>query len=140
MAEFVNYKEVPFGDKNYWEVDRDLVQGCVGNAFGWNIEYKPVWDVEGKIAGWRPKAAVYARDGRDEVVIADVNTNYEIKVDKDGYVYINGNKYNAFEDLKPAEKRGLYDSCIENHIDIPDTISKDSPCYKQFMKEKEMNK
>ena len=116
MAEFVDYKEVPIGDKNYWEVDRDLVQGGVGNEIGWNIEYKPVWDVEGKIAGWRPKA----------VVIADVNTNYEIKVDKEG--------------TKPAEKRGLYDLCIDNHIDIPDTISKDSPCYKQFMKEKEMNK
>ena len=132
MDKFVDYKEVPIGDKNYWEVDRDLVRGCVGNAFGWNIEYKPVWDVEGKIAGWRPKAAVYARGGRAEVVIADVGVNYVVKADKDGYVYI--------EYLKPAEKRGLYDSCIENHIDIPDGISKDSPCYKQFMKEKEMNK
>ena len=128
MDKFVDYKEVPIGDKNYWEVDRDLVRGCVGNAFGWNIEYKPVWDVEGKIAGWRPKAAVYARGGRAEVVIADVGVNYVVKADKDGYVYI--------EYLKPAEKRGLYDSCIENHIDIPDTISKDSPCYKQFMKER----
>ena len=109
MAEFVNYKEVPFGDKD-----------------GWYIEYKPVWDVVGKIFGWRPKAAVYARGGRAEVVFTDVNTNYEIKVDKEG--------------TKPAEKRGLYDLCIDNHIDIPDTISKDSPCYKQFMKEKEMNK
>ena len=139
MAKFVDYKEVPIGDKNYWEVDRDLVQGGVGNEIGWNIEYKPVWDVEGKIAGWKPKAAVYARGGRAEVVFTDVNTNYEIKVDKDGYVYINDNKYNAFEDLKPAEKRGLYDLYIENHIDIPDTISKDSPCYKQFMKEKEID-
>lgn len=34
-------------------------------------------------------------------------------------------------------KNGLYDSYIECHIDIPDSISKDSPCYKQFMKEKE---
>ena len=106
MAEFVNYKEVPFGDKD-----------------GWYIEYKPVWNVEGGIAGWRPKATVYARGGRAEVVFADVNANYEIKVDKEG--------------TKPAEKRGLYDSCIENHINIPDGISKDSPCYKQFMKEKE---
>ena len=104
----------------------------------WKIEYKPVWNVEGNITGWMPKTAVYARGGRAEVVFADVNTNYEIKVDKDGYVYINDNKYNAFEDLKPAEKRGLYDLCIDSHIDIPDTISKDSPCYKQFMKEKEM--
>ena len=131
MAEFVDYKEVPLGDKNYWEVDRDLVQGGVGNEIGWNIEYKPVWDVEGKIAGWKPKTAVYARGGRAEVVIADVGVNYVVKADKDGYVYI--------DYLKPVEKRGLYDLYIENHMDIPDTISKDSPCYQQFMKEKEMN-
>lgn len=106
MAEFVDYKEVPFGDK-----------------IGWNIEYKPVWDVEGKIAGWRPKAAVYARGGRAEVVYSDVNANYIVKVDK--------------ESTEPVEKRGLYDLYIDNHIDIPDTISKDSPCYKQFMKELE---
>ena len=129
MAEFVDYKEVPLGDKNYWEVDRDLVQGGVGNEIGWNIEYKPVWDVEGKIAGWRPKAAVYACGGRAEVVIADVGVNYVVKADKDGYVYI--------EDSKSVEKRGLYDLYIENHMDIPDSISKESPCYKQFMKEKE---
>ena len=126
MAEFVDYKEVPIGDKNYWEVNRDIVRGGVGNEIGWNIEYKPVWDVEGKIAGWRPKATVYARGGRAEVVFADVNANYEIKVDKEG--------------TKPAEKRSLYDLYIDNHIDIPEGISKDSPCYKQFMKEKEMNK
>ena len=126
MDKFVDYKEVPIGDKNYWEVDRDLVQGGVGNEIGWNIEYKPVWDVEGKIAGSKPKAAVYARGGRAEVVIADVGVNYVVKA-KDGYVYI--------EDSKPVEKRGLYDLYIDNHIDIPDTISKDSPCYKQFMKE-----
>lgn len=112
MDKFVDYKEVPFGDKD-----------------GWYIEYKPVWDVEGKIAGWRPKAAVYARGGRAEVVLADVGVNYVVKADKDGNVYI--------DDLKPVEKRGLYDLCIDNHIDIPDTISKESPCYKQFMKEKE---
>ena len=129
MAEFVDYKEVPIGDKNYWEVDRDLVQGGVGNEIGWNIEYKPVWDVEGKIAGWKPKAAVYARGGRAEVVIADVGVNYVVKADKDGNVYI--------DYLKPVEKRGLYDLYIENHIDIPDTISKESPCYKQFMEERE---
>ena len=129
MAEFVDYKEVPLGDKVGFDVDRDLVWGSVGNADGWNIEYKPVWDVEGKIAGWRPKAAVYARGGRAEVVIADVGVNYVVKADKDGNVYI--------DDLKPVEKRGLYDLYIENHIDIPDTISKDSPCYKQFMKELE---
>lgn len=110
MAEFVDYKEVQFGDKDYW------------------IEYKPVWDVKGKIAGWRPKAAVYARGGRAEVVLADVGVNYVIKAEKDGNVYM--------DDLKPVEKRGLYDLYIENHMDIPDTISKDSPCYKQFMKER----
>ena len=129
MDKFVDYKEVPIGDKNYWEVDRDLVQGGVGNEIGWNIEYKSVWDVEGKIAGWKPKAAVYARGGRAEVVIEDVGVNYVVKADKDGNVYI--------DYLKPVEKRGLYDLYIENHMDIPDTISKDSPCYKQFMKEKE---
>ena len=123
MAEFVDYKEVPLGDKNYWEVDRDLVWGSVGNADGWNIEYKPVWDVEGKIAGWRPKAAVYARGGRAEVVFTDVGVNYVIKADKEG--------------KEPVEKRGLYDLYIDNHMDIPDTISKESPCYKQFMKELE---
>ena len=129
MADFVDYKEVPIGDKNYWEVDRDLVWGSVGNADGWNIEYKPVWNVEGKIAGWRPKAAVYACGGRAEVVLDDVGVNYVVKADKDGYVYI--------DYLKPVEKRGLYDLYIDNHMDIPDTISKDSPCYKQFMKELE---
>ena len=129
MDKFVDYKEVPIGDKNYWEVDRDLVQGGVGNEIGWNIEYKPVWDVEGKIAGWRPKAAVYARGGGAEVVIADVGVNYVVKADKDGYVYI--------ENSKPVEKRGLYDLYIDNHMDIPDSISKESPCYKQFMKERE---
>ena len=129
MDKFVDYKEVPLGDKNYWEVDRDLVQGGVGNEIGWKIEYKPVWDVEGKIAGWRPKAAVYARGGRAEVVIDDVGVNYVVKADKDGNVYI--------DYLKPVEKRGLYDLYIENHIDIPDTISKESPCYKQFMEERE---
>ena len=128
MDKFVDYKEVPIGDKNYWEVDRDLVQGGVGNEIGWNIEYKPVWDVEGKIAGWKPKTAVYARGRRAEVVIADVGVNYVVKADKDGNVYI--------DYLKPVEKRGLYDLCIDNHIDIPDTISKESPCYKQFMKER----
>ena len=119
MDKFVDYKEVPFGDKDYL-----------------NIEYKPVWDVEGGIAGWRPKAAVYARGGRAEVAIADIGVYYVVKADKDGYVYIDDNRYNAFEDLKPVEKRGLYDLYIENHMDIPDTIPKDSPCYKQFMKEK----
>ena len=128
MDKFVDYKEVPLGDKVGFDVDRDLVWCSVGNADGWNIEYKPVWDVEGKIAGWRPKASVYARGRRAEVVIADVGVNYVVKADKDGNVYI--------DDLKPVEKRGLYDLYIENHMDIPDTISKDSPCYKQFMKER----
>ena len=104
----------------------DYINALLGQEIGWDIEYKPVWDVEGNITGWRPKTAVYARGGRAEVVFADVNDNYEIKVDEEG--------------TKPVEKRGIYDLYIENHIDIPDTISKDSPCYKQFMKEKEMNK
>lgn len=34
-------------------------------------------------------------------------------------------------------KRGLYDLCIDDNMDIPESISKDSPCYRQFMKEKE---
>lgn len=138
MDNFVDYKEVPIGDKIGFDVDRDLVEGGVGNAFGWNIEYKLVWDVEGKVGVWKPKATVYARGGRAEVVLADVGVNYVIKADKDRNVYIDDNKYDAFEDLKPAEKRGLYDLYIDNHMDIPDTISKDSPCYKQYMKEKEM--
>lgn len=119
MDNFVDYKEVPIGDK-----------------IGWNIEYKPVWNVEGKVAVWKPKATVYARGGRAEVVLADVDVNYKISVDEAGYVYIGDNRYNPFESLKPVEKRGLYDLYIDNHMDIPDTISKDSPCYKQFMKEK----
>lgn len=71
----------------------DYINALLGQEIGWDIEYKPVWDVEGKISGWRPKAAVYARGGRAEVVFTDVNANYEIKVDKEG--------------TKPAEKRGL---------------------------------
>ena len=90
----------------------------------WKIEYKPVWNVEGNIAGWMPKTSVYARGGRAEVVFADVNANYVVKADKEG--------------KEQVEKRGLYDLYIDNHMDIPDTISKDSPCYKQFMKEKGM--
>ena len=101
----------------------DYINALLGQEIGWDIEYKPVWDVEGKIAGWRPKAAVYARGGRAEVVYSDVNANYIVKVDK--------------ESTESVEKRGLYDLYIDNHMDIPDTISKDSPCYKQFMKEKE---
>lgn len=136
MDKFVDYKEVPLGDKVGFDVDLDLVRGGVGNEIGWKIEYEPVWaNDEGKIAGWKPKAAVYARGGRAKVVLADVDVNYKIKVDEAGYVYIDDNRYNAFEDLKPVEKHSLYDLYIENHMDIPDTISKDSPCYKQFMKE-----
>ena len=126
MAEFVDYKDVPFVDKNYWKVESELVRDGKGYAIGWNVEYEAVWDDENKIVGWKPKDVIYARGGRAEVVFTDVNTNYEIKVDKEG--------------AKPAEKRGLYDLYIENHMDIPDTISKDSPCYKQFMKEGERNK
>ena len=140
MDKFVDYKEVPIGDKIGFDVDLDLVRGGVGNAVGWNIEYEPVRANDEnnilRIVGWKPKAAVYARGGRAEVVLADVGVNYKIKVDEAGYVYIDDTRYNAFEDLKPVEKRGLYDLYIENHMDIPDTIPKDSPCYKQFMKEK----
>ena len=98
----------------------------------WKIEYEPVRandEVNNilRIVGWRPKVTAYARGGRAEVVIADVGVNYVVKADKDGNVYI--------DYLKPVEKRGLYDSCIEGHIDFPDGISKESPCYKQFMKE-----
>ena len=102
MAEFVDYKEVPFGDKIVWDVDRDLVRGR-----------------------------------RGKVAIVDVGVNYVIKTGKDGNVYIDYNNYNTFESLKSSEKRGLYDLYIDNHMDIPDTISKESPCYKQFMKELE---
>ena len=51
-----------------------------------------------------------------------------------------GSKYLMWVEHINKTKNGLYDLCIENHINIPDGISKDSPCYKQFMKEKEMNK
>ena len=102
-----------------------------GDEIGWNVEYKPVWANEEKIAGWIPKIE-NVRGKRIEEILVDLADGCEIKVDKDGYVYI--------DDLKPVEKRGLYDLCIDNHIDIPDGISRDSPCYKQFMKEKEMNK
>ena len=90
----------------------DYINALLGQEIGWDIEYKSVWDVEGNIAGWKPKASVYACGGMAEVVFAD-------------------------EGKKPVEKRGLYDLYIDNHIDIPEGISKDSPCYKQFMKEKE---
>ena len=81
MDKFVNYKVVPFVDKNYWKVESGL-----------------------------------ARDG--------IGWSYEIKVDKEG--------------TKPVEKHGLYDLYIDNHIDIPEGISKERPCYKQFMKERGM--
>ena len=90
----------------------DYINSLLGQEIGWDIEYKPVWDVEGNIAGWKPKASVYACGGMAEVVFAD-------------------------EGKKPVEKRGLYDLYIDNHIDIPEGISKESPCYKQFMKERE---
>ena len=90
----------------------DYINALLGQEIGWDIEYKPVWDVEGNIAGWKPKASVYACGGMAEVVFAD-------------------------EGKKPVEKRGLYDLYIDNHIDIPEGISKESPCYKQFMEERE---
>lgn len=79
----------------------------------------------------------YVRGYRANIVFEDLEANYKIKVDEAGYVYIDDNRYNLFESLKPVEKRGLYDLYIDNHIDIPEGISKDSPCYRQFMKEKE---
>ena len=111
MDKLVDYKEVPIGDEAVWQ-----------------IEYEPVWandEVNNilRIAGWKPKAAVYAPDGGAEVVYTDVNANYVVKIDE--------------ESAKPVEKRGLYDLYIDNHIDIPESISKESPCYKQFMKERE---
>ena len=123
MDNFVDYKEVPIGDKVDWKIEYEPVRANDEN----NIL---------RIVGWKPKAAVYTRGKRAEVVLADVGVNYKISVDEAGYVYIGDNRYNPFESLKPVEKRGLYDLYIDNHIDIPDTISKDSPCYKQFMKEK----
>lgn len=119
MAEFVNYKDVPF-------VEGEPVRSCKGYTIGWNVEYEAVWADEKSIVGWKPKAVIYARAAGDDMAFTDLKANCEIKVDKEG--------------AKPVEKRGLYDLYIENHIDIPDTISKDSPCYKQFMKEREMNK
>lgn len=120
MAEFVDYKDVPLGDK-----------------IGWNVEYEPVWDGEERIAGWIPKAGMYARGGRANVVVADLEHNYEIKIDDNGCIYLNGKNYIKFDSTKPVESRGLYDLYIDNHIDIPDSIPKDSPCYRQFMNEKE---
>ena len=100
----------------------DYKEVPIGDEAVWQIEYKPVWANDERIDGWRPKATVYARGGRAKVVLEE-DVNYKIKVDKEG--------------TKPAEKRGLYDLCIDNHIDIHDTISKESPCYKQFMEERE---
>ena len=111
MEEFVSYAEVAIGDKVDFGVNRVSARGGKGNV---------------KIMDWVFKA--------DYV---DWNPANEVKIDKDGFVYINGNRYNGFDCMKPVEKRGLYDLCIDNHIDIPEGISKDSPCYKQFMKELE---
>lgn len=97
--------------RNTYDVLNDLAQN-----------YEPVWEGEERITGWKPKAGIYARGGRANVVFAD-------------FIFNCGD--NAFEWLKPVERRGLYDLCINNHIDIPESISKDSPCYKQFMKELE---
>lgn len=121
MDKFVNYKDASFGDK-----------------IGWNVEYEPVWAGEGKVMGWMPKNE-YIRGKRASIVFEDLEPNYKIKFDKYGFLNINGNKYTiTFDSAIKVEKRGLYDLCIDNHIDIPESISKDSPCYKQFMKEKEV--
>ena len=50
---------------------------------------------------------------------------------------LSGYKHLAYIERVSKYKNGLYDSYIESHIDIPDSISKESPCYKQFMKERE---
>ena len=55
---------------------------------------------------------------------------YEVE-DRFGY------KYPAYIERSSKSKNGLYDSCIESHMNFPESISKDSPCYKQFMKELE---
>lgn len=120
MDKFVNYKDVPFGDRDCW-----------------TVEYEPVWGGEGKVMGWKPKARVYVRGGRADVVFADLNPNYELRIDDNGCIYLNGKNYIKFDSTKPVESRGLYDLYIDNHIDIPDSIPKDSPCYRQFMNEKE---
>lgn len=48
-----------------------------------------------------------------------------------------GSKYLMWIEHISKPKNGLYDSCIESHMNFPDGISKESPCYKQFMKELE---
>lgn len=49
-----------------------------------------------------------------------------------------GSKYLMWIEHISKPKNGLYDSCIESHMNFPDGISKESPCYKQFMKERGM--
>lgn len=123
MDKFVNYKDAPFADE----------VSC-------NVEYEPICGGEGKVAGWRPKIEVInaeeekpknenVRGKRANVVFID-------------YIPICGGRGNTkivggFYYAKPVEKRGLYDLYVDNHMDIPESISKDSPCYRQFMKEKE---
>jgi len=110
MDDLVNYVDVVIGDKVDFGVNHMSIFEGKGNV---------------KIMDWAPKA--------DYV---DWNPVNELKFDKDGFIYINGNKYTiTLDGVKPVEKRGLYDLCIDNHVDIPESISKDSPCYKQFMKE-----
>ena len=48
-----------------------------------------------------------------------------------------GSKYLMWIEHISKPENGLYDSCIESHMNFPDGISKESPCYKQFMKELE---
>lgn len=81
--------------------------------------------------------------------LTDEEAEYFIYIFDNGNIAIDYAAYNGsrntkiakgFYCAKPIEKRGLYDLYIDNHIGIPEGISKDSPCYKQFMKEKEMNK
>lgn len=102
-----------------------------------NVNYDNVV-IGDKVKVINVKANEYVRGYRANNIFIDWNSNYKIKIDDNGCVYINDNKYNVFDCLKPVENRGLYDLCIDNHIEIPESISKDSPCYKQFMKEKEV--
>lgn len=61
------------------------------------------------------------------------DSKFDVYEVEDGFGY----KHLAYIERSSKSKNGLYDSCIENHMDIPDSIHKESPCYKQFMKERE---
>lgn len=61
------------------------------------------------------------------------DSKFDVYEVEDGFGY----KHLAYIERFSKSKNGLYDSCIENHMDIPDSIHKESPCYRQFMKELE---